>query len=124
MHKTELNDLSCQKSRHNFIFLRIYGFDSRKDQDVCLFPETCRPNVRTSQPLIEWVPGALYRAEKRSGLESNHLTPSNAEIKTAMSYTYAFMARTGTNVPVVLVGKRLVPNESLSHNTQATLRKE
>jgi hypothetical protein len=107
MHQTELNDLSCQKSRHNFIFLRIYGIDSRKDQDACLFPRTCRPNVWPSQPVIEWVLSALFRAVKRSGRESNHLTPSNAEIKAAMSCIYAFMARTGTNVTVVLVGKRL-----------------
>jgi hypothetical protein len=83
MGQTELNELSCQKARHNFVFLRIYGFDSRKDQDVCLFPETCRPNVGSSQPVIEWVPGALYRAEKRSERESNHSTTSNAEIKPA-----------------------------------------
>jgi hypothetical protein len=124
MHQTELNDLPRQKSRHIFIFLRIYGFDSRKDQDFCLFPETCRPNGGPSQPLIECVPGALYRAEKWSERESNHLTPSNAEIKTVMSYTFAFMAHTGTNVPVVLVGKRIVPKESSSPNTQPTLRKE
>jgi hypothetical protein len=76
---------------------------------VCLFHETCRPNVGPNQPLIQWVPDALYRAEKRSERESNNLTPSTAEIKTAMNYTYAFMARTGTNLPVVL---------------QPTLRKE
>jgi hypothetical protein len=122
MHQTELNDLSCQKFRLNFIFLRIYGFDSRKAQDLCLFPETCRPNVGPSQPLIAWVPGALYRAEKRSKRETNHLTPSNAEIKTAMSYIYVLMARTGTNVPVVLMGKRLVPKESLSRSTKPTLK--
>ena len=52
-----------------------------------------------SQPLIEWVPGARCRAGKRSERESNHLTPSNEETNIAMSYTYAFMARTGTNVP-------------------------
>ena len=124
MHQTELNDLSCQKSRLNFIFLRIYGFDSRKDRDVCLSPETCRPKAGQSQLLIEWVPAALYRAEKRSGRESDHLTTSNAEIKTAKSYTYTFMARKGTNVPVVLVGRRLVLKEILSRNTQPTLRKE
>lgn len=63
-----------------------------------------------------------YRAGKRSERESNHLTQSNAEINIAMSYTYAFMARTGTNVPVELVGKRLVPKESLYRNTQPTLK--
>ena len=75
-----------------------------------------------SQPLTGWVPGALYRAVKRSERESNHLTPYNAEINIAMSYTYSFMARTGTNVPVVLVGKRLVARESLSRNKQPTLK--
>jgi hypothetical protein len=124
MHQIELNDFSGQKSGHNFIFLCIYGFDSRKDQDVCLFPETCRLNFGPSQPLIQWVPGALYRAEKRPERESNHLTPSNAEIETAMSYTYAFIARIGTNLPVVLVGKRLDPKEISSRTTQPTIRIE
>jgi len=78
--------------------------------------------VGPSQTLTEWAPGALYRAEKRSERESNHLTTSNADINTAMSYTYAFMARTETNVPVVLVGKRLVPKERLCRNTQPTLK--
>jgi hypothetical protein len=40
-----------------------------------------------TQPLIQWVPGAISLGVKRPGREADHSPPSSAEIKHAWSYT-------------------------------------
>ena len=45
-----------------------------------LFPETSRPAVGPTQPLIQWVPALLLRV-KCSGLGVNYIYPSDAEVK-------------------------------------------
>jgi hypothetical protein len=50
----------------------------------------------STQPPIQWVPGALSLGVKRQGRETDHSPPTSAEIKKAWIYTatppYAFMA--------------------------------
>jgi hypothetical protein len=49
-----------------------------------------------TQPLIQWVPGALSPGVKRPGREADHSPPTSAEVKKIRIYTstllYAFMA--------------------------------
>jgi len=40
-----------------------------------------------TQPLIQWVPGALSLGVKRPGREAHHSPPSSAEVKNAWNYT-------------------------------------
>jgi hypothetical protein len=50
----------------------------------------------TTQPPIQWVPGALSLGVKRQGRESDHSPPTSAEVKKMWIYTstspYVFMA--------------------------------
>jgi hypothetical protein len=50
----------------------------------------------STQPPIQWVPGAISVGVQRPGREADHSPPSNAEVKNAWSYTstpqYVFMA--------------------------------
>jgi hypothetical protein len=50
----------------------------------------------SSQPPIQWVPGALSSGVKRQGREADHSPPTSAEVKKISIYTstppYAFMA--------------------------------
>jgi hypothetical protein len=61
-----------------------------------LSSKSARPAVRSNQPYIQWVPGALPAGVKRPGHESDHTLPSSAEVKRMWIYTstppYAFMA--------------------------------
>jgi hypothetical protein len=63
------------------------GFESREGLGIFLF---------STQPPIQWVPGALSLGTKRPGCEADHSPPSSAEVKNAWSYTsipqYTFMA--------------------------------
>jgi hypothetical protein len=56
----------------------------------------CRTALGSTQPPIQWVPGALSLGVKRPGREADHSPPSNTEVKNACSYTstpqYVFMA--------------------------------
>jgi len=45
------------------------------------------PALRSTQPPIQWVPGTLYLGVKRPGRETDHSTPSSAEVKKAWIYT-------------------------------------
>jgi hypothetical protein len=60
-----------------------------------LFMES-RPAVGSTQPPIQWVPGALSPWVKRPGREADHSPPASAEVKKLWIYTstppYAFMA--------------------------------
>jgi hypothetical protein len=40
-----------------------------------------RPALGSTQPPIEWVPGALSPGLKRQGRETDHSPPANAEVK-------------------------------------------
>jgi hypothetical protein len=45
-----------------------------------------RPALRSTQPPIQWVPGTLTPAVKRSERESDHSPPINAEVKKTWVY--------------------------------------
>jgi hypothetical protein len=76
------------------------GLDGRDSNlgrgKIFLFSTTPRPALRPTQPLIQWVPGALSPEVKRPGRKADHSPPSNAEVKNTWIYTstppYAFMA--------------------------------
>jgi hypothetical protein len=74
----------------------VLGFDSRRGMGIFLFTTGSRTVVGTTQPPIQWVPGALFLEVKRPRREADHSPPSSAEVKNAWSYTstpqYVFMA--------------------------------
>jgi hypothetical protein len=45
------------------------------------FTTASRTALGTTQPPIQWVPGALSLGVKRPGREADHSPPSNAEVK-------------------------------------------
>jgi hypothetical protein len=55
-----------------------------------------RTALGTTQPSIQWVPGAVSLGLKRPSHEADHSPPSSAKVKNAWSYTstpeYVFMA--------------------------------
>jgi hypothetical protein len=56
------------------------GFDSRHGK-ISLFSIASRPALESTQPPIQWVPGAIPTELKRLGLEADHSPPSSAEVK-------------------------------------------
>jgi hypothetical protein len=60
------------------------------------FSISSRPALRSTQPPIHWVPGALSLVVKWQGSEADHSPQTNAEVKKTWNYTstlpYAFMA--------------------------------
>jgi hypothetical protein len=52
-----------------------------------LFSKSSRPALGATQLPIQWVPGALSPAVKRSGREADHSTPTSAEVKKMWIYT-------------------------------------
>jgi hypothetical protein len=48
-----------------------------------------RPALGSTQPPIQWVPGALSPRVKRQGREADHSPPSSADVKNAWRYTSA-----------------------------------
>jgi hypothetical protein len=65
----------------------VLGFDSRRGLGIFLFTTASRTVLGLTQPLIQWVPGALSLGVKRPGCETDHSPPSSAEVKNAWSYT-------------------------------------
>jgi hypothetical protein len=61
-----------------------------------LFSTSSGLALGSTQPPIQWVPGALSPREKRPGREADHSLPASAEAKKMWIYTctppYAFMA--------------------------------
>jgi hypothetical protein len=57
------------------------GFDSRQVQTIFLYSIVSIPALGPTQPLIQWVPGALSPGVKRPGREANHSPPSSVDVK-------------------------------------------
>jgi hypothetical protein len=72
------------------------GFDSGHGQRIFPFATTSKPALGFTQLLTQWVPGALSPGVKPSGRETDHSSPSSAEVQKAWGYTststYVFMA--------------------------------
>jgi hypothetical protein len=66
---------------------RVLGFDSRRGLGIFLFTTASRTALRSTQPPIQWVLGALSLEIKWPGREADHSPPSSAEVKNAWSYT-------------------------------------
>jgi hypothetical protein len=59
----------------------VLGFDSRWGLGIFLLTTASRTALGSTQPPIEWVPGALSLGVKRLGREADHSPPSSAEVK-------------------------------------------
>jgi hypothetical protein len=61
-----------------------------------IFSKASRPDLGSTHPHIQWVPGALAPVIKRPGCEADHSSPNNAEVKKMWISTatppYDFMA--------------------------------
>jgi hypothetical protein len=57
------------------------GFESREGLGIFLFTAASRTALVSTQPPIQWVPGAFSLEIKRSELEAGHSPPSSAEVK-------------------------------------------
>jgi hypothetical protein len=55
------------------------------------FSTSSRPALRSTQPPIQWVPGALSTGVKRSGREADHSPPTSAEVKNTWIYTFTLL---------------------------------
>jgi hypothetical protein len=51
------------------------------------FSKSSRPALSSTQPPIQWVPGALSPGVKRPGREVDHSPPASAEVKKMWIYT-------------------------------------
>jgi hypothetical protein len=80
-----------------------YGLDDRWGRSSSpgmvknfLISMSFRLALGSTQPHIQWVPGALFPGVKRQGREADCSPPTIAEVKTMWIYTsippYAFMA--------------------------------
>jgi hypothetical protein len=58
------------------------GFDFRQGKEIF----SLRLDLRPTQPLIEWIPGALSPGVRWTGCEADHSFPSSA-VKKEWSYT-------------------------------------
>jgi hypothetical protein len=59
----------------------VRGFSSRRGLGIFLFTTASRTALGSTQPPIQWVPGALSLGVKRSGREADNSPPSSAEVK-------------------------------------------
>jgi len=48
---------------------------------IFIFTAASRPALVSTQPPIQWVPGALSLGVRRLGHEADHSSPSSAEVK-------------------------------------------
>jgi hypothetical protein len=75
--------------------LRGRGSSPGKVKNI-LFSVSSRPSLGSTQPSLQWVPGALSSGVERQGHEADHLPPASAEVKETWIYTstspYPFMA--------------------------------
>jgi hypothetical protein len=66
---------------HIKILIGVLGLDSGRGLGIFLFTTASRTVLGPTQPLIQWVPGALSLGVKRQGREADHSLPSSAEVK-------------------------------------------
>jgi hypothetical protein len=59
----------------------VLGFYSWRGLGIFLFTTASRTALGTTQPPIQWVPGAISLRVKRPGSISDHLPPSSTEVK-------------------------------------------
>jgi hypothetical protein len=59
----------------------VLGFDSRRGLGIILFTTASRTAPGPTQPLIQWVPGALSLGVKWPEREADHSPPSSDEVK-------------------------------------------
>jgi hypothetical protein len=100
-HRDNFTSTYCARSRHSS-FSIVTGLragqprlESRQGLEVFPFATAFRPALRSTQPPIQWVPGALSSGVKRPGREADHSPLSNVEVN-AWGYTsippYVFVA--------------------------------
>jgi hypothetical protein len=58
-------------------------FKSRQGLGIFLFITASRSALGPTQPLIQWVTGAIFLRAKRPGREADHSPPPSAEVKNA-----------------------------------------
>jgi hypothetical protein len=66
---------------------RVVGVPSPGRVKNFHFCMSSRPALGSTQPSIQWVPGALSPGVKRPEREADHPPPNNAEIKKMWIYT-------------------------------------
>jgi hypothetical protein len=66
---------------------RVVGVPSPGRVKNFLFSKSSRPALRSTQPPIQWVPGALSPGVKRPGREVDRSPPTSAEVKKMRIYT-------------------------------------
>jgi hypothetical protein len=59
----------------------VLGFDSRRGLAIFLFTTASRTALGSTQPPIQWVPGALSLGVKQPGREADQSLLSSAEVK-------------------------------------------
>jgi len=59
----------------------VLGFDSWWGLGIFLFTTASRTALGSTQPPIQWVPGALSLGVKQLGHEADHSPPSRAKVK-------------------------------------------
>jgi hypothetical protein len=62
------------------------GFDSQQGQGFFQFITTSRPALGSTQPPIQWVPGALSPGVKWPKNKDDFSSPSSAEVNNAWSH--------------------------------------
>jgi hypothetical protein len=65
-----------------------------------LFSKSSRPALRSTQPPIQWVTGALSAGVKRPGREVDHSPPTSAEVKKIWIYTSTLHTPVATPLPI------------------------
>jgi hypothetical protein len=92
-HTIETNKLIIQSERK---FFEVVLKRKRVKKYTFLLSTLFRSALGSTQPPIQWVPGALSPGVKRPGREVDHSHPTSAEVKKIWIYTstspYAFMA--------------------------------
>jgi fatty acid desaturase len=74
----------------------VRWFHSRRALGIFLFTTATILALQPTQPLIQWVPGALSLVVKCLGHEADHSSPFSAKVKNEWLYTsthqFVFMA--------------------------------
>jgi hypothetical protein len=58
------------------------------DSWIFLFTTASRPALGSTQPPVQWIPGAVSLGVKQPGRKADHSPPSSAEVKNAWNYAY------------------------------------